>query len=927
MNLIKKIRISLSLRLLFGVVLTAGIIYLLTIRYINYDYEEVAIKMAKKTASQQAENVATQVENIFENDFEFFRTYAHTFEKFNKLDSATYRDFFNTALERALTENPRYLSVWDNWELNHIDPDWNKPHGRISYIYYREGGFVTETLDSLDLESDDTTSLYYDYKINPREGVTEPYTDTYSGNEDKEILMTSIIVPCLIDSTFIGMVGADISLVQINRLIDSLNSNVNGYGYILSAKGAIVAHPNEDALGKNIQNYDSLLNVKYKIVDHIVKGEENRFVHFQGTNRESYYTTIVPVNFGDSNSHWGIAINVPLQNIIDEAQSHFNESRKVGVYGLLVLIVITLLIAFKIIKPIQKTTKALQQLSLGQLENIKDIKIRTGDEIEQMSHSVNTVIAGFRETVEFANHIKKGDFEREFKPLSEKDVLGNSVLEMRNSLKEAKEEELQRQKEDEQSNWASQGINLFGSILRQNNDNLNKLCVQIISTLVDYLGAHQGGIYLTEVEGDNQYLELTGSIGFTKEKMEHKIIQANEGVAGKCLLEKERIYMDDIPEDYEPVLSGLGATKPGSSLYVPMLINEVVIGILEIGSLKRLEEYQIQFVEKIAVSIASTISSAKVNAQTSELLDKSKVQADELAQQEEEMRQNMEELQAMQEEATKRQNNIQGFIDAAKSTLLYIEYDMDQKITDINDNMIQLFQLKRDQVVGKMIGSYEFSSTQVKNNYEQIWRKLKEGKPASNNFYTKYGGWDYYLKEYYYPIKDSDGVPHKVLNIAIDISEEKRKEKQLKRLKEEYEQLKNKVEVKEEKPTNKISINEVFEQENLFDYIDLTHLKKVYKDDLRKIQNIINIYIDTIPNQIKELRSLSGKDLKMLKSKIGNFKTKMTYLGLSRIVEMSKEIEVICATGIDIEQIEDNLDEIEVVWKNAEEELRKIILK
>ncbi len=925
MNLIKKIRISLSLRLLLGVVLTAGFIYLLTIQYINYDYEEVAIRMAKKTASQQAENVATQVENIFENDFEFFRTYAHTFEKYYKLDSATHRDFFNRALEKALTGNPRYLSVWDNWELNQINPDWNKPHGRISYIYYREGDFITETLDSLDLAADDTTSLYYDYKINPREGITEPYTDTYSGSEDKEILMTSLIVPLMVDSAFIGMVGADISLTQLNQLIDSLNASASGYAYILSTQGSIVAHPNESALGKNIKEFDSLLNSEYNIIEHIRQKEKNKFVHHTGEG--SYYTTIVPVNFGKSNSSWGIAINVPLQNIIIEAQSHFDESRKVGVYGLLVLIIVTLLIAFQIIKPVQKTTKVLQKLSLGQIENIDKIKIRTGDEIEQMGHSVNTVIAGFRETVEFANHIKQGDFEHEFKPLSEQDVLGNSVLEMRDSLKAAKEEERQRQKEDEQSNWASQGINLFGTILRQNNDNLNKLCIQIISTLVDYLGAHQGGIYLTEKEGDNQYLELTGSIGFTKEKMEHNTIQPNEGIVGKCLLEKERTYMDDIPHDFDPILSGLGSTKPGSSLYVPMLINEVVIGIIEIGSLKRLEEYQIQFVEKIAVSIASTISSAKVNAQTSELLDKSKVQADELAQQEEEMRQNMEELQAMQEEATKRQNNIQGFINAAKKTLLYIEYNMEGNITDINDNMLHLFQLKRDQVVGKKIGSYEFSTTQVKNNYEQIWQKLKEGKQTTNNFYTKYVGRDYYLKEYYYPLLNNDGEPYKVLNIAVDISEEKRKEKQLAKLKTEYEKLQNKAEEKQEKPANKISINEVFEQENLFDYIDLTHLKKVYKDDLRKIQNIINIYIDTIPKQIKELRSLSGKDLKMLKSKIGNFKTKMTYLGLSRIVEMSKEIEVICATGIDTEQIEDNLDEIEVVWKSAEEELKKIILK
>ncbi|ALO15888.1 Chemotaxis regulator BdlA [Salinivirga cyanobacteriivorans] len=927
MNQLKNIRFSLSIRLLIGVVLVAGIIYLITIRYINYDYKEVAIELAKKTAGQQAENVTARVKNLFEADFEIFRTYANTFEKFDELDPESYRTFFNSALERLLKQNPRYISVWDNWERQYIEPDWNLPYGRLSYIYFREGGFISTTIDTLDTYGDDTASLYYDYKANPREGITEPYTDVYSGGSGEEILMTSIIVPVMQDSSFVGMVGADISLRQLKVLVDSLNQNFEGYAYILSNKGFIVAHPNEAYLGKNFAETDSILNIQHNIIPQIRNGTYNKFVKTDQVTDEEFFTTIIPVTFGKSNSHWGIAINVPLQNIITEAESHFEDSRKVGIYGLIVLIIVTLLVAYQIIKPINKTTKVLQQLSLGEIRKIDNISIKTGDEIEQMSHSVNTVIKGFKDTVEFANQIKNGNFDHEFTPLSDKDVLGNAVLEMRNSLKEAKAEEVHRQKEEEQSKWASEGINLFGTILRQDNDNLAKLTNKIISTLVDYLGAHQGGLYLTEGKKDQQYLELVASIGFDKEKMLHKTIQPNEGVVGKCLLEKDRIYMDDIPEDHAPIISGLGNTKPGSTLVVPMIINEDVIGIIEIGSLNRMQEYQIQFVEKIGVSIASTISSAKINARTAELLKESKEQADELAQQEEEMRQNMEELQAMQEEATKRENKIQNFINAAKSTLLYIEYDPDGKITDINENMLHLFQLKQEQVINKQIGSYEFSSAQVKHNYEEIWNKLEKGQTATNNFYSKHLGRDFYLKEYYYPLINKEGKTYKVLNIAIDISEEKRKEKQLQELKTEYEKLVKKHGGKKEAAKKSININEIMEQEGRFEYIDLTHLRKVYKNDLRKIQNIISIYVDTIPKQLDELQNIAKSDLRLLRSKIGNFRTKMSYLGLSRVVEMAKKIETIAATGVDTENIEDLLQEIATIWKNAQTELEKIIVK
>jgi methyl-accepting chemotaxis protein len=925
MGILSKIRISLSIRLLFGVLIVAGFIYFLTIRYINYDYEESAITLAEEKALQQAENLALNIQNIFNGDFEQFRVFAAAYEELYQKNGPTQRPYLDETLKRMVMDNPRYYSAWDSWELRFIDENWTEPYGRISIAYFKENGFIEKNLDTLDYYGDDTARIYYDYKTNPREGFTEPYLYNFSNSESDAILMSSIIVPLMKGQEFMGMVGADIGLLQLKNLVDSLNNTFEGYAYIISNQGAFVAHPDTAFLGKNIAEVDSIFNTKYQVLEKIQKGEINSFEIVDRFKGKQYFTSIVPITFGSSNDPWGVAINAPLENIILEAQSHFKESRQVGVYGLIALIIVILLIAFQIIRPLRKTTTALYQLSKGDIEGINRINIRTGDEIEQMGRSVNQIIKGFRDTVEFANHIKKGDFNKEFTPLSEKDVLGNAVLEMRDSLKSAKEEEAIRKIEEEHTNWTSEGINLFGDILRQDNDNLSKLSMRIISTLVDYLGAHQGGLYLVEGNKEEKYLELVASIGYEKDKMRKTTVYPNEGFVGQCFLEKERIYRDEIPKDYPPILSGLGKTLPGSLLIVPMLINEQVVGIIEVASLKSLEKFQIEFVERISVPIASTTSSAKINAQTAFLLEKSKEQADELAQQEEEMRQNMEELQAMQEEATNREESIQNFINAAKSTILYIEYNMDARITHINDNMVQLFNLKREQVIDKKVGSYEFSSSSLRDRYENIWEKLRNGKPATNNFYSKYSGKEFYLNEYYFPIMNEVGVPYKVVNIAVDVSDEKRKEKQLETLKEEYKKLSEKIQVKEEKTKPKISINEVLAHDSYFEYLDLTHLKKVYKDDFNKIQNILIIYLNTIPNQVEELMNLAQGDLGMLKSKIGSFRTKMIYLGLTRVVEMSKEIETAVASGGDRETISDLLDEINSIWNSAAKEIKTLV--
>jgi transcriptional regulator with GAF, ATPase, and Fis domain len=288
---------------------------------------------------------------------------------------------------------------------------------------------------------------------------------------------------------------------------------------------------------------------------------------------------------------------------------------------------------------------------------LPDDKIKEGnDEIGEMAVAMNSLIKGLKQISDFAVAIGKGNFNKEFKPLSEEDKLGFSLMDMRDNLKTASLEEEKRKEEDTQRSWASNGIAMFSDILRKNNDNLEELAYDIITNLVKYLEINQGGLFMiNDNDPDDVFIEMKGCYAYDRKKYLEKRVDMGVGLLGRCVQEKNMIYLTDVPEDYLNITSGIGQEKPGSILLVPMILNDQVFGVLELASFQEIEGYKKDFAGRLAESIASTIATVKTNMQTSQLLNKTRKQAEEMSQQEEEMRQNMEELQATQEESARRE--------------------------------------------------------------------------------------------------------------------------------------------------------------------------------------------------------------------------------------------------------------------------------
>ncbi|NOS56140.1 MAG: GAF domain-containing protein, partial [Cyclobacteriaceae bacterium] len=141
-----------------------------------------------------------------------------------------------------------------------------------------------------------------------------------------------------------------------------------------------------------------------------------------------------------------------------------------------------------------------------------------------------------------------------------------------------------RQKEEKERQWANEGLTKCIALIR-NQPDLNKLSNELISFTVKYLNANQGGLFLVNEDNPSDvYLELVAAYAYERKKYLEKRVDIGQGLLGQAYLEKQSVYVKEIPENYVTITSGLGTGNPTSLLLVPLKINEEIRGIIELAS-------------------------------------------------------------------------------------------------------------------------------------------------------------------------------------------------------------------------------------------------------------------------------------------------------------------------------------------------------
>jgi len=637
---------KLNTKIVFTVITASLLVYALILGVIIYSYSKLTQQTSEEMINALVREKSNEVRAKFEGYLGVARALATVNENTLFLTDEMSQAMRDKFFEENLKKNELFLAVWDSRELALFNKNWGEKSGRVSSSFTKFNGEIVKELDSADIGKITKLTEYHRIKEIKKESLSEPYWSIV--NRKDSLYETTLSTPIFVDEKFAGVVGIDFSLNTLQEFTNSIAPFEQTFAFLITNKGTLVTFNEKNMFGKNLN--EILLEKNTAIVDQIAKGEMFS-LRTKFFDKKDYYVSFAPINVGTYENSWALAIAVPDIVIKKAARERFSNLVLFASIGFVILMLFLLFLLFSVTSPVLQVTAVLKKLELGEIDDIEPLKISSQDELGEMALSTNNLVKGLNLLANFASQVGKGNYSTEYVRLSSNDKLGSLLLDLRNSLTNAQIENQKSKYSDERRNWINTGLAIFAELLRSDSSNVSDFAYKIISELIKYIKANQGAILIMNDENKAEvYLELMATYAFERKKYSDKKIEIGESLVGQCVLEREIIYLTDLPEDYTQITSGLGKSTPRNIMIVPLIFNEETQGVIEIASFGILDKYEKAFIEKVSEAIAATFATIKINQRTAKLLQDSNFQAEQMLAQEEEMRQNMEQIREHQEE-------------------------------------------------------------------------------------------------------------------------------------------------------------------------------------------------------------------------------------------------------------------------------------
>ncbi|HQI85646.1 MAG TPA: methyl-accepting chemotaxis protein [Anaerolineae bacterium] len=423
---LKSIQLKIALWAGLCLFLAAGII----ITYAAVSLNATATAAAEEQAIALAESHAGDVKARIEVGLDAARTLAQAFTVAAKGDVNLSRDDVNAMLRQVLADNPDFLGTYTLWEPDAFDgrdaeyanTDLHDATGRFIPYWVRDEQGQIHGEAIRDYEVQGIGDWYLNPKRTKNEVVMDPYTYEIQG---EDVLMTSLVVPVIVNDRFRGVVGVDFRLNFLQSLADSVNI-YDGAGEFQiitfnGTLGGVTGHP--ELIGK------PALEVHPDFADELPRLQQGEIIHEYQVDRLEVF---VPIQIGKTQMPWAVSILVPLKTITAEAQRLTQQMVGIGVALVVLSLALLWVASGQLARPIKKITNVALAVARGDLR--QQIDVRQADEIGQLADALREMSSRLQAKAALAEQIAAGNLAVDVPIVSEVDVLGASMATMKTSI-------------------------------------------------------------------------------------------------------------------------------------------------------------------------------------------------------------------------------------------------------------------------------------------------------------------------------------------------------------------------------------------------------------------------------------------------------------------------------------------------------------
>ena len=202
--------------------------------------------------------------------------------------------------------------------------------------------------------------------------LVEPYSDTVNG---KQAVMSSAVHTIVDDGKFLGIVGVDLSLEMIQKIVTSVKPFETSKAYLLTDSKMIVSSPRAEDLMQPYQGYTDIL----KMID-------SKNLQFQELtiNNEKALFLVIPVNIYTTGQQWTLIIETPMKSILAPAYQAITKQAAFSLLALFFLMLSVFVSAKKFSQKIETLSNDLTDSATNIHTSINQLN-QTGSELASSS--------------------------------------------------------------------------------------------------------------------------------------------------------------------------------------------------------------------------------------------------------------------------------------------------------------------------------------------------------------------------------------------------------------------------------------------------------------------------------------------------------------------------------------------------------------